>query len=41
MPTNPQRLRAVASAAAGTAFSLTSEVLDMGLELFSRDGFKQ
>ena len=41
MPTNPQRLRAAASAAAGTAFSVTNDVLDIGLDLFSRDGSKQ
>lgn len=36
MPTNPQRLRAAASAAAGTVFSVTNELFDKGLDLLDR-----
>ncbi|CAM9279335.1 unnamed protein product [Ectocarpus sp. 6 AP-2014] len=36
MPTNPQRVRAAASAAAGTAFSVTNAILDKGLNILER-----
>eukprot|EP00752_Nemacystus_decipiens_P007502 g6703.t1 len=36
MPTNPQRLRAAASAAAGTAFSVTNAILDKGFDILER-----
>ncbi|CAM9504288.1 unnamed protein product [Hapterophycus canaliculatus] len=36
MPTNPQRLRAAASAAAGTAFSVTETILNKGLDILER-----
>ncbi|CAN0063684.1 unnamed protein product [Ectocarpus sp. 12 AP-2014] len=36
MPTNPQRVRAAASAAAGTAFSVTNAIIDKGLDILER-----
>lgn len=36
MPTNTQRFRAAASAAAGTAFSVTNAIIDKGLDIIDR-----
>lgn len=36
MPTNPQRVRAAASAAAGTAFSVTNAIINKGLDIIDR-----
>lgn len=36
MPTNPQRVRAAASAAAGTAFSVTNAIVNKGLHILER-----
>ncbi|CAM9358203.1 unnamed protein product [Pylaiella littoralis] len=41
MPTNPQRVRAAASAAAGTAFSVTNALLEKGLDVLERASEKE